>query len=167
MCEIGIDGKSLRTGCPAKKAGRMKQRHLAGGRKLLACFRRARGLAGRNRLVDTQGNLVGCWKKNTGWFGFGVAGDRFQLHEGGDALDIRLRTAGRVPLCLRSRHSHLNEYQLCGTIDPKTIDKRGDAGRNPARPICDFRWMEQWVILQQRENGTLWKSGIDGRHPCS
>lgn len=105
--------------------------------------------------VDTQANLW-IMDENHGFFGRHT-GEPVQLTYGPIAFDHpnSMRNANRI----FAIGSH-NEYQLL-RIDPKTGVKTAMLAESGATDM-DFSLDGQWVVYAARENGTLWKSKIDG-----
>src|SRR5258708_6878668 len=73
------------------------------------------------------------------------------------AFDHPTATAGGSRVFAIGSH---NEYELL-RIDPKTLTKTAMLAESGATDM-DFSLDGQWVIYAARENGTLWKSRIDG-----
>ncbi len=80
-----------------------------------------------------------------------------QLRTGPIAFDhpVALPTADRIFVI-----GTQNEYQLL-RIDPKTSSKTAMLTESGAADI-NFSLDGQWVVYAARENGTLWKSRLDG-----
>lgn len=105
--------------------------------------------------VDTQASLWimdehrGLFRRRTS--------NPTQLTAGPIAFDhpIAMRNGSRI----FAIGSH-NEYQLL-RIDPKTSVKTAMLAESGATDM-DFSLDGQWVVYAARENGTLWKSRIDG-----
>lgn len=105
--------------------------------------------------VDTQASLWimdetrGLFRRHTG--------QPIQLTKGPIAFDHpdALQNGKRI----FAIGSH-NEYQLL-RIDPKTSAKTAMLAESGATDM-DFSLDGQWVVYAARENGTLWKSRIDG-----
>ncbi len=154
MWEIGIDGKSLRRVLPGEEGGPHEGSGtwLAGGNYF--AFSTGQDLRA-NLAVDTQANLWLLEEKH-GWFG-SHSGDPIQLTKGPMAFDHPTATAGGSRVFAIGSH---NEYQLL-RIDPKTLTKTAMLAESGATDM-DFSLDGQWVIYAARENGTLWKSRIDG-----
>ena len=154
MWEIGIDGKSLRRVLPREEGGPHEGSGtwLAGGNYF--AFSTGEDLRA-NLAVDTQANL---WllEEKQGWFG-SHSGDPIQLTKGPIAFDHPTATASGSRVFAIGSH---NEYQLL-RIDPKTLTKTAMLAESGATDM-DFSLDGQWVIYAARENGTLWKSRIDG-----
>jgi DNA-binding winged helix-turn-helix (wHTH) protein/Tol biopolymer transport system component len=154
MWEIGIDGKSLRRVLPGEEGGPHEGSGtwLAGGNYF--AFSTGQDLRA-NLAVDTQANL---WllEEKRGWFG-SRSGDPIQLTKGPIAFDHPTATAGGSRVFAIGSH---NEYQLL-RIDPKTLTKTAMLAESGATDM-DFSLDGQWVVYAARENGTLWKSRIDG-----
>jgi DNA-binding winged helix-turn-helix (wHTH) protein/Tol biopolymer transport system component len=154
MWEIGIDGKSLRRVLPGEEGGPHEGSGtwLAGGNYF--AYSTGQDLRA-NLAVDTQANL---WllEEKRGWFG-SRSGDPIQLTKGPIAFDHPTATAGGSRVFAIGSH---NEYQLL-RIDPKTLTKTAMLAESGATDM-DFSLDGQWVVYAARENGTLWKSRIDG-----
>jgi DNA-binding winged helix-turn-helix (wHTH) protein/Tol biopolymer transport system component len=152
MWEIGTDGKSLRRVLPGEEGGPHEGSGtwLAGGNYF--AFSTGQDLRA-NLAVDTQANLWLLEEKG-GWFG-SRSGDPIQLTKGPIAFDHPTASGSR----LFAIGSH-NEYQLL-RIDPKTLTKTAMLAESGATDM-DFSLDGQWVVYAARENGTLWKSRIDG-----
>jgi len=105
--------------------------------------------------VDTQANLW-IMDQNRGFLRR-PTGQPIQLTEGPIAFDHpnAMRNSSRIFVI----GSH-NEYQLL-RIDPKTAAKTAMLAESGATDM-DFSLDGQWVVYAARENGTLWKSRIDG-----
>jgi DNA-binding winged helix-turn-helix (wHTH) protein/Tol biopolymer transport system component len=154
MWEIGIDGKSLRRVLPGEEGGPHEGSGtwLAGGNYF--AFSTGQDLRA-NLAVDTQANLW-LMEENRGWFG-SHSGDPIQLTKGPIAFDHPTATEGGSRVFAIGSH---NEYQLL-RIDPKTLTKTAMLAESGATDM-DFSLDGQWVVYAARENGTLWKSRIDG-----
>jgi len=154
MWEIGTDGKSLRRVLPGEEGGPHEGSGtwLAGGNYF--AFSTGQDLRA-NLAVDTQANLWLLEEKH-GWFG-SHSGDPIQLTKGPIAFDHPTATAGGSRVFAIGSH---NEYQLL-RIDPKTLTKTAMLAESGATDM-DFSLDGQWVVYAARENGTLWKSRIDG-----
>jgi DNA-binding winged helix-turn-helix (wHTH) protein/Tol biopolymer transport system component len=154
MWEIGTDGKSLRRVLPGEEGGPHEGSGtwLADGNYF--AFSTGQDLRA-NLAVDTQANL---WllEEKRGWFGL-RSGDPIQLTKGPIAFDHPTATPGGSRLFAIGSH---NEYQLL-RIDPKTLTKTAMLAESGATDM-DFSLDGQWVVYAARENGTLWKSRIDG-----
>jgi DNA-binding winged helix-turn-helix (wHTH) protein/Tol biopolymer transport system component len=154
MWEIGTDGKSLRRVLPEDQGGP----HEGSGTWLAAgsyfAFSTGQDLRA-NLAVDTQADL---WllKEKRGWFAR-RRGDPIQLTKGPIALDHPTATPNGSRVFAIGSH---NEYQLL-RIDPKTLTKTAMLSESGATDM-DFSLDGQWVVYAARENGTLWKSRIDG-----
>ena len=154
MWEIGIDGKSLRRVLPGEEGGPHEGSGtwLAGG----DFFAYSTGQDLRaNLAVDTQANLWLVEEKRA-WFG-SRSGEPIQLTKGPIAFDHPTATADGARVFAIGSH---NEYQLL-RIDPKTLTKTAMLAESGATDM-DFSLDGQWVVYAARENGTLWKSRIDG-----
>jgi DNA-binding winged helix-turn-helix (wHTH) protein/Tol biopolymer transport system component len=153
MWEIGTDGKSLRRVLPEDQGGP----HEGSGTWLAAgsyfAFSTGQDLRA-NLAVDTQADLW-LMKERRGWFG--RRGDPIQLTKGPIALDHPTATPNGSRVFAIGSH---NEYQLL-RIDPKTLTKTAMLSESGATDM-DFSLDGQWVVYAARENGTLWKSRIDG-----
>lgn len=105
--------------------------------------------------VDTQANLW-VMEEHRGLFRRRTS-IPIQLTAGPMAFDhpIAMRNGSRI----FAIGSH-NEYQLL-RIDPKTSVKTAMLAESGATDM-DFSLDGQWVVYAARENGTLWKSRIDG-----
>jgi DNA-binding winged helix-turn-helix (wHTH) protein/Tol biopolymer transport system component len=154
MWEIGIEGKSLRRVLPGEEGGPHEGSGtwLAGGNYF--AFSTGQDLRA-NLAVDTQANLWLMEEKRS-WFG-SRSGDPIQLTKGPIAFDHPTATAGGSRVFAIGSH---NEYQLL-RIDPKTLTKTAMLAESGATDM-DFSLDGQWVVYAARENGTLWKSRIDG-----
>jgi DNA-binding winged helix-turn-helix (wHTH) protein/Tol biopolymer transport system component len=152
MWEIGTDGRSLRRVLPGEEGGPHEGSGtwLAGGKY----FAYSTGQDMRaNLAVDTQANLW-LMEEKQGWFG-SRSGNPIQLTKGPIAFDHPTASGSR--LFVIGSHS---EYQLL-RIDPKTLTKTAMLAESGATDM-DFSLDGQWVVYAARENGTLWKSRIDG-----
>jgi len=154
MWEIGIDGKSLRRVLPGEEGGPHEGSGtwLAGGKYF--AFSTGQDLRA-NLAVDTQANLWLMEEKH-GWFG-SRSGDPIQLTKGPIAFDHPTATPDGSRIFAIGSH---NEYQLL-RIEPKTLTKTAMLAESGATDM-DFSLDGQWVVYAARENGTLWKSRIDG-----
>lgn len=105
--------------------------------------------------VDTQASLW-LMDENHGFFRRHT-GQPIQLTMGPIAFDHpdAMKDSNRIFVI----GSH-NEYQLL-RIDPKTSLKTAMLAESGATDM-DFSLDGQWVVYAARENGTLWKSRIDG-----
>lgn len=105
--------------------------------------------------VDTQASLW-IMDENRGLFRRHT-GEPIQLTRGPIAFDHpnAIKDSSRIFVI----GSH-NEYQLL-RIDPKTSAKTAMLAESGATDM-DFSLDGQWVVYAARENGTLWKSRIDG-----
>ena len=152
MWEIGTDGKSLRRVLPGEEGGP----HEGSGTWLAEgnyfAFSTGQDLRA-NLAVDTQANLW-LMEEKQGWFG-SRSGNPIQLTKGPIAFDHPTASGSR--LFVIGSHS---EYQLL-RIDPKTLTKTAMLAESGATDM-DFSLDGQWVVYAARENGTLWKSRIDG-----
>ncbi len=153
MWEIAADGSSLRRVLPDEQRGLHEGSGtwLAGGKY----FAFSSGVDLRASLaVDTRANL---WllEEHTGLLS--RTASPVQLTTGPIAFDhpAALPDAARV-FVIGTR----NEYQLL-RIDPKTASKSAMLTESGATDI-NFSLDGQWVVYAARENGTLWKSKLDG-----
>jgi DNA-binding winged helix-turn-helix (wHTH) protein/Tol biopolymer transport system component len=105
--------------------------------------------------VDTQASLW-LMDENRGFFRRHT-GEPIQLTKGPIAFDHpeAMQDSNRIFVI----GSH-NEYQLL-RIDPKSSAKTAMLAESGATDM-DFSLDGQWVVYAARENGTLWKSRIDG-----
>jgi DNA-binding winged helix-turn-helix (wHTH) protein/Tol biopolymer transport system component len=152
MWEIGTDGKSLKRVLPGEEGGP----HEGSGTWLAdgKYFAYSTGQDMRaNLAVDTQANLW-LMEEKRGWFG-SRSRNPIQLTKGPIAFDHPTASGSR--LFVIGSHS---EYQLL-RIDPKTLTKTAMLAESGATDM-DFSLDGQWVVYAARENGTLWKSRIDG-----
>ena len=154
MWEIGADGSTLRQVLPEGQRGPHEGSGtwLASGRY----FAFSSGVDLRASLaVDTHANLW-LMEENRGLFR-GRSGDPVQLTRGPIAFDHPTAIADGSRLFVIGSH---NEYQLL-RIDPRTSAKTAMLAESGATDM-DFSLDGQWVVYAARENGTLWKSRIDG-----
>jgi DNA-binding winged helix-turn-helix (wHTH) protein/Tol biopolymer transport system component len=154
MWEISLDGSSLRTVLPEGQHGPHEGSGtwLAGGNY----FAFSSGLDLRASLaVDTQANLWLIQEKR-GLFGRRSA-QPVQLTMGPIAFDHPNAIPNSNRILAIGSH---NEYQLL-RIDPRTNEKTAMLAESGATDM-DFSLDGQWVVYAARENGTLWKSRIDG-----
>ena len=154
MWEIGADRSSLQQVLPEGQRGPHEGSGtwLAGGRY----FAFSSGVDLRASLaVDTHANLW-VMEENRGLFR-SRSGDPVQLTRGPIAFDHPTATAGGSRIFAIGSH---NEYQLL-RIDPRTLAKTAMLAESGATDM-DFSLDGQWVVYAARENGTLWKSRIDG-----
>jgi Tol biopolymer transport system component/DNA-binding winged helix-turn-helix (wHTH) protein len=154
MWEIGSDGSTLRQVLPEGQRGPHEGSGtwLASGRY----FAFSSGVDLRASLaVDTHANLW-LMEENRGLFR-GRSGDPVQLTRGPIAFDHPTAIADGSRLFVIGSH---NEYQLL-RIDPRTSAKTAMLAESGATDM-DFSLDGQWVVYAARENGTLWKSRIDG-----
>jgi Tol biopolymer transport system component/DNA-binding winged helix-turn-helix (wHTH) protein len=154
MWEIGVDGKSLRRVLPEGQRAPHEGSGtwLAGGKY----FAFSSGVDLHASLaVDTQANL---WllKEERGIFSR-KTGDPIELTRGPIAYDHPIATPQGSRIYFVGSHS---EYQLL-RIDQKTAEKTAMLAESGATDM-DFSLDGQWVVYAARENGTLWKSRIDG-----
>lgn len=154
MWEIGTDGKELKRVVPGEEGGPHEGSGtwLAGGKYF--AFSTGQDLR-TNLAVDTQANL---WllDERHGWLGRS-RNDPIQLTKGPIAFDHPAATANGSRVFTIGSHS---EYQLL-RIDPKTMKQTAMLSESGATDM-DFSLDGQWVVYAARENGTLWKSRIDG-----
>ena len=153
MWEIGIDGSSVRRVLPEGQRGPHEGSGtwLAGGKY----FAFSSGVDLRASLaVDTRASL---WLMEEQAGLLSRTRNPVQLTTGPIAFDhpVALPTADRV-FVIGTR----NEYQLL-RIDPKTASKSAMLTESGATDI-NFSLDGQWVVYAARENGTLWKSRLDG-----
>jgi Tol biopolymer transport system component/DNA-binding winged helix-turn-helix (wHTH) protein len=154
MWEIGADGSRLRQVLPEGQRGPHEGSGtwLASGRY----FAFSSGVDLRASLaVDTHANLW-LMEENRGLFR-GRSVDPVQLTRGPIAFDHPTAIADGSRLFVIGSH---NEYQLL-RIDPRTSAKTAMLAESGATDM-DFSLDGQWVVYAARENGTLWKSRIDG-----
>jgi DNA-binding winged helix-turn-helix (wHTH) protein/Tol biopolymer transport system component len=154
MWEIGTDGKSLRRVLPGEQGGPHEGSGtwLEGGNYF--AFSTGQDLRA-NLAVDTQANL---WllEERHGLLGT-RRGDPIQLTKGPIAFDHPTSVTNGTRVYAIGSHS---EYQLL-RIDPKTLTKTAMLSESGATDM-DFSLDGQWVVYAAREDGTLWKSRIDG-----
>jgi DNA-binding winged helix-turn-helix (wHTH) protein/Tol biopolymer transport system component len=105
--------------------------------------------------VDTQASLW-LMDENRGFFRRHT-GEPIQLTKGPIAFDHPEAMQDSSRIFVIGSH---NEYQLL-RIDPKTSAKTAMLAESGATDM-DFSLDGQWVVYAARENGTLWKSRIDG-----
>jgi DNA-binding winged helix-turn-helix (wHTH) protein/Tol biopolymer transport system component len=105
--------------------------------------------------VDTQASLW-LMDENRGFFRRHT-GEPIQLTQGPIAFDHPEAMQDSSRIFVIGSH---NEYQLL-RIDPKTSAKTAMLAESGATDM-DFSLDGQWVVYAARENGTLWKSRIDG-----
>ncbi len=153
MWEIGTDGSSLRRVLPEGQRGPHEGSGtwLAGGRY----FAFSSGVDLRASLaVDTRANL---WLMGEQAGLFSRTRNPVQLTSGPIAFDhpVGLPNADRI-FVIGSQSA----YQLL-RIDPKTSTKSAMLTESGATDI-NFSLDGQWVVYAARENGTLWKSKLDG-----
>ncbi len=154
MWEIGVDGSALRRVLPEGQRAPHEGSGtwLAGGRY----FAFSSGVDLRASLaVDSQANLW-LMEEKRGLFN-DQSGDAVQLTKGPIAFDHPTAVADGSRIFVIGSH---NEYQLL-RIDPKTSVKTAMLAESGATDM-DFSLDGQWVVYAARENGTLWKSRIDG-----
>ncbi len=154
MWEIGVDGTSLRRVLPEGHRGPHEGSGtwLAGGKY----FAFSSGLDLRASLaIDTQANLW-LMEEKKGLFR-NHSGDPSQLTKGPIALDHPTATTDGSRIFAIGSH---NEYSLL-RIDPKTSAKTAMLSESGATDM-DFSLDGQWAVYAAREDGTLWKSRIDG-----
>ena len=154
MWEINLDGSSLRRVLPEGQHGPHEGSGtwLAGGKY----FAFSSGVDLRASLaVDTQASLW-IMEESRGLFGRRT-GNPIQLTTGPIAFDHPNSLAAGNRIFAIGSH---NEYQLL-RIDPKSSAKTAMLAESGATDM-DFSLDGQWVVYAARENGTLWKSRIDG-----
>jgi Tol biopolymer transport system component/DNA-binding winged helix-turn-helix (wHTH) protein len=105
--------------------------------------------------VDTQASLW-LMDETRGIFGR-RSREPIQLTKGPIAFDHPNAMQNESRIFAIGSH---NEYQLL-RIDPKTSAKTAMLAQSGATDM-DFSLDGQWVVYAARENGTLWKSRIDG-----
>jgi Tol biopolymer transport system component/DNA-binding winged helix-turn-helix (wHTH) protein len=154
MWEMSLDGSSLRRVLPEGQNGP----HEGSGTWLADghYFAFSSGVDLRASLaVDTQASL---WliEENRGLFR-GGSSKPIQLTMGPIAFDHPNAIPGTNRILAIGSH---NEYQLL-RIDPRTNAKTAMLAESGATDM-DFSLDGQWVVYAARENGTLWKSRIDG-----
>jgi len=154
MWEINLDGTGLRRVLPEGQRGPHEGSGtwLAGGKY----FAFSSGVDLRASLaVDTEASL---WltEENRGLL-HRKTGDPVQLTTGPIALDHPIATPDGKRVFAIGSH---DEYQLL-RIDPKTSAKTAMLAESGATDM-DFSLDGKWVVYAARENGTLWKSRIDG-----
>jgi Tol biopolymer transport system component/DNA-binding winged helix-turn-helix (wHTH) protein len=154
MWEMGLDGSSLRRVLPEGQNGP----HEGSGTWLADghYFAFSSGVDLRASLaIDTQASL---WliEENRGLFGKSSS-KPIQLTMGPIAFDHPNAIPGTNRILAIGSH---NEYQLL-RIDPRTNAKTAMLAESGATDM-DFSLDGQWVVYAARENGTLWKSRIDG-----
>jgi DNA-binding winged helix-turn-helix (wHTH) protein/Tol biopolymer transport system component len=154
MWEIGLDGSSPRTVLPEGQNGPHEGSGtwLAGGNY----FAFSSGVDLRASLaIDTQASL---WliRNNHGFFGRRSV-HPIQLTMGPIAFDHPNAIPNSNRILAIGSH---NEYQLL-RIDPRNNAKTAMLAESGATDM-DFSLDGQWVVYAARENGTLWKSRIDG-----
>jgi len=154
MWEIGADRSSLRQVLPEGQRGPHEGSGtwLAGGRY----FAFSSGVDLRASLaVDTHASLW-VMEENRGLFR-SRSGDPVQLTRGPIAFDHPTAIGDGSRIFAIGSH---NEYQLL-RMDPRTLAKTAMLAESGATDM-DFSLDGQWVVYAARENGTLWKSRIDG-----
>jgi len=154
MWEINLDGSGLRRVLPEGQ----RVPHEGSGTWLDAgrYFAFSSGVDLRASLaVDTEASL---WiiEEDRGLFRRGT-GDPIQLTMGPTAFDHPTAMPDGKRIFAIGSH---DEYQLL-RIDPKTSAKTAMLAESGATDM-DFSLDGQWVVYAARENGTLWKSRIDG-----
>jgi len=154
MWEINLDGSGLRRVLPEGQRGPHEGSGtwLAGGKY----FAFSSGVDLRASLaVDTEASL---WLTEEGRGLFHrKTGDPLQLTTGPIAFDHPIAMPDGKRIFAIGSH---DEYQLL-RIDPKTSSKTAMLAESGATDM-DFSLDGQWVVYAARENGTLWKSRIDG-----
>ena len=154
MWEMGADRSSLRQVLPEGQRGPHEGSGtwLAGGRY----FAFSSGVDLRASLaVDTHASLW-VMEENRGLFR-SRSGDPVQLTRGPIAFDHPTAIGDGSRIFAIGSH---NEYQLL-RMDPRTLAKTAMLAESGATDM-DFSLDGQWVVYAARENGTLWKSRIDG-----
>jgi Tol biopolymer transport system component len=154
MWEMSLDGSSLRRVLPEGQNGP----HEGSGTWLASgsYFAFSSGVDLRASLaVDTQANLW-IMKETRGLFRRS-ASNPVQLTMGPIAFDHPNAIPGSNRILAIGSH---NEYQLL-RIDPRNGAKTAMLAESGATDM-DFSLDGQWVVYAARENGTLWKSRIDG-----
>ena len=154
MWEIGVDSTSLRAVLPEGQRGPHEGSGtwLAGGKY----FAFSSGVDLRASLaVDTQANIW-LMEERRGLLS-NKSGAPIQLTKGPIAFDHPAAVADGTRIFAIGSH---NEYQLL-RIDRKTSVKTAMLAESGATGM-DFSLDGQWVVYAARENGTLWKSRIDG-----
>jgi len=154
MWEMSLDGSSLRRVLPEGQNGPHEGSGtwLAGGRY----FAFSSGVDLRASLaVDTQASL---WilEESRGLFRRSTS-NPVQLTMGPIAFDHPNAIPNSNRILAIGSH---NEYQLL-RIDPRNGAKTAMLAESGATDM-DFSLDGQWVVYAARENGTLWKSRIDG-----
>lgn len=154
MWELSLDGSSLRRVLPEGQNGPHEGSGtwLAGGNY----FAFSSGVDLRASLaVDTQASL---WliEENRGLFRRSSS-KPIQLTMGPIAFDHPNAIPNTNRILAIGSH---NEYQLL-RIDPRNGAKTAMLAESGATDM-DFSLDGQWVVYAARENGTLWKSRIDG-----
>ena len=154
MWEIGVDSTSLRRVLPEGHRGPHEGSGtwLEGGNYF--AFSSGEDLRA-SLAVDTQANLWLMEERR------GVlknrSGEPIQLTKGPIAFDHPTAQPDQSRIFVIGSH---NEYQLL-RLDPKTSAKTAMLAESGATDM-DFSLDGQWVVYAARENGTLWKSRIDG-----
>jgi Tol biopolymer transport system component/DNA-binding winged helix-turn-helix (wHTH) protein len=154
MWEINLDGTSLRRVLPEGQRGP----HEGSGTWLASgkYFAFSSGVDLRASLaVDTQASLW-LMEESRGLFGRRT-GTPLQLTTGPIAFDHPNALPHGNRIFVIGSHK---EYQLL-RIDPKSAVKTAMLAQSGATDM-DFSLDGQWVVYAARENGTLWKSRIDG-----
>jgi Tol biopolymer transport system component/DNA-binding winged helix-turn-helix (wHTH) protein len=154
MWEMGVDGSSPRRVLPEGHRGPHEGSGtwLAGG----DYFAFSSGQDLRASLaVDTQANLW-LMQERRGILS-SRSGEPIQLTKGPIAFDHPTAMPNQSKIFVIGSH---NEYQLL-RIDPKSSAKKAMLEESGATDM-DFSLDGQWVVYAARENGTLWKSRIDG-----
>jgi DNA-binding winged helix-turn-helix (wHTH) protein/Tol biopolymer transport system component len=154
MWEINLDGSGLRRVLPEGQRGPHEGSGtwFAGGKY----FAFSSGVDLRASLaVDTEASLWlmeedrGLFRRRTG--------QPLQLTTGPIAFDHPIAMPDGKRIFAIGSH---DEYQLL-RIDPKNLAKTAMLAESGATDM-DFSLDGQWVVYAARENGTLWKSRIDG-----
>jgi DNA-binding winged helix-turn-helix (wHTH) protein/Tol biopolymer transport system component len=154
LWEIGTDGRDIRRVLPGEEGGPHEGSGtwLRGGKYF--AFSTGRDLRA-SLAVDTQANL---WllDERYNWFSRSEK-QPMQLTKGPIAFDHPAAAPNGSRVFAIGSH---NEYQLL-RIDPKTLKKTAMLSESGATDM-DFSLDGQWVVYAAREDGTLWKSRIDG-----
>lgn len=154
MWEIGVDGTGLHGVLPEGQRGP----HEGSGTWLDngKYFAFSSGVDLRASLaVDSHASLW-IMEERRGLLG-NHSGTPVELTKGPIAFDHPAALLSDTHIFAIGSH---NEYQLL-RIDPKTSDKTAMLAESGATDM-DFSLDGQWVVYAARENGTLWKSKIDG-----
>jgi Tol biopolymer transport system component/DNA-binding winged helix-turn-helix (wHTH) protein len=154
MWEINLDGGALRRVLPEGQRGP----HEGSGTWLAdgKYFAFSSGVDLRASLaVDTEASLW-LMEEDRGIFRT-QTGEPVQLTTGPIAFDHPIAIPNGKRIFAIGSH---DEYQLL-RLDPKTSAKTAMLAESGATDM-DFSLDGQWVVYAARENGTLWKSRIDG-----